>query len=167
MTDLSDAEELLELGRKYDIKSLSRECHNFLLERKFRSVKALLLAQEYQLNKLLQACIESIGETSSFKELQNHPRYKEIGDAHRAHVLTMMIENNRCKMEEWRKKVISRAESMKSDIPTVPSKYLAKDFKHKHKEYIAGCGECFYIFAHHFNRQLECILSEKDKMPLI
>merc|ERR1712080_476612 len=68
---------LVFLAHKFSLDSLFERCMK-QLPNMTKSVEMLLMAQELSLDTLFETCLKEIPRTLSFKEVEEHPRYKEI-----------------------------------------------------------------------------------------
>ncbi|XP_066919853.1 BTB and MATH domain-containing protein 38-like [Clytia hemisphaerica] len=85
ITDDTDVSSLLQLSREYQIDPLGKRVEENLL-RKQSSVDLLLLAQEFQLKKVVDKCTITLSRMS-FQDIRHHPHYDQIETENVVHIL--------------------------------------------------------------------------------
>ncbi|XP_047136178.1 speckle-type POZ protein-like A [Hydra vulgaris] len=76
ISDQTNIDSLLVLSREYRINKIKNLCEEYLLQ-KTPTVDLLITAQEFDLERLIEKCIEYFSE-KALEPLQNHPKYNEL-----------------------------------------------------------------------------------------
>ncbi|XP_032232047.2 uncharacterized protein LOC5507505 isoform X2 [Nematostella vectensis] len=83
-----DVSSLLELAREYQIPKLTARCEERLLQKQ-SSVDLILLAQEFNLTKLLDKCLVSLSRMQ-LHDLKGQPKFDDIDSSN----LIVLLNNN-------------------------------------------------------------------------
>jgi len=84
-SDDTDVSSLLHLSREYQIDMLSRRVEEHLLRRQ-SSVDLLLLAQEFELSKVVAKCTCALSRLN-FQDIRFHPSYEKLETTNVLHIL--------------------------------------------------------------------------------
>nr|XP_047137406.1 uncharacterized protein LOC124813913 [Hydra vulgaris] len=72
----TNIDSLLVLSREYGISKINNLCEEYLLQ-KIPTVDLLITAQEFELERLREKCIQYFSE-KALEPLQNYPKYNEL-----------------------------------------------------------------------------------------
>nr|XP_047137405.1 speckle-type POZ protein-like A [Hydra vulgaris] len=76
ISDQTNIDSLLVLSREYGISKINNLCEEYLLQ-KIPTVDLLITAQEFELERLREKCIQYFSE-KALEPLQNYPKYNEL-----------------------------------------------------------------------------------------
>lgn len=85
ITEESDVASLLQLSREYQIDLLTKRVEDHLLRRQ-STVDLLVLAQEFDLSKVIDKCTCTLSRIN-FQDIRHHPNYEKIDTENVVHIL--------------------------------------------------------------------------------